>query len=372
MNTFASSPSSAPAPEAPAAPADGARARGETAQAPAAPLVNGQVRPPVIEARGLSKRYGQHWAVRDLDLQIHEGEIFGLLGPNGAGKTTTILMLLGLTDPTSGTARVLGRDPWREALAVKASVGYLPENVGFYDDLTGRKNLLYTARLNGLPEAEARERIQELLETVGLAHAADRPVRVYSRGMRQRLGLADVLVKSPRIVILDEPTLGIDPAGIREILDLIARLAREERVTILISSHLLHQVQQICHRVGIFVGGRLIAHGSVGQLSQQLAGGAPLVVDVEVEAKADTARARELLQRVEGVSGVDTEPEAGRLQVRCSRDVRAALARTLLENGIGLVGLAVHTYGLDDIYHRYFQGGDAGEQRGGNAIRRPA
>jgi len=334
---------------------------------------NGQVRAPVIEARGLSKRYGQHWAVRDLDLVLHEGEIFGLLGPNGAGKTTTILMLLGLTDATAGSVRVLGHDPWREPLAVKSAVGYLPENVGFYDDLTGRQNLLYTARLNGLPEEEAARRIQGLLETVGLTGAADRPVRVYSRGMRQRLGLADVLVKSPRIVILDEPTLGIDPAGIREILDLIARLAREERVTVLISSHLLHQVQQICHRVGIFVGGRLIAHGSVAELSQKLAGGAPLVVDVDLAARSDVSRARGLLAGLDGVSRVEADPDGARLQVHCSRDVRAALARALLEHGIDLVGLAVHTYGLDDIYHRYFQGGDAGEQRGRDAAeRRPA
>ena len=353
---------------APAQPAEPGRAVEQSAT-----RANGQPRPPaVIEARGLCKRYGQHWAVRDLDLVIDEGEIFGLLGPNGAGKTTTILMLLGLTDATAGTVRVLGHDPWREPLAVKAAVGYLPENVGFYDDMTGRQNLMYTARLNGLQDTVAKERVQSLLEAVGLAHAADRPVRVYSRGMRQRLGLADVLVKSPRVVILDEPTLGIDPAGIREILDLIARLAREERVTILISSHLLHQVQQICHRVGIFVGGRLIAHGSVAELSQKLAGGAPLVVDVEVEPKEDARRARDLLAGLEGVSSVDADPKTGRLQVSCSRDVRGTIARTLLEHGVELVGLGLHTYGLDDIYHRYFQGGDAGEQRDPVASARPA
>ncbi|MBO8141596.1 MAG: ABC transporter ATP-binding protein [Firmicutes bacterium] len=322
----------------------------------------------VIETTGLCKRYGEHWAVRDLNLTIREGEVFGLLGPNGAGKTTTILMLLGLTEPTSGSARVLGHNPFREPLPVKAAVGYLPENVGFYDDMTGRDNLLYTARLNGLTETDARARIDALLEAVGLAGAADRPVRVYSRGMRQRLGLADVLVKSPRVVILDEPTLGIDPAGTREILSLISRLAREERVTILISSHLLHQVQQICHRVGIFVRGKLIAHGSVDELSQQLAGGAPLVVDVEVGEAG--SRARELLERLDGVTAVDGDPQAGRLSVRCARDVRADIARTLVGHGLPLLGLHVHTYGLDDIYHTYFEGGSADGEHVRDAARR--
>src|SRR5690606_30866566 len=171
-------------------------------------------RRPVIEARGLTKRYGRHTAVAGLDLTIYEGEVFGLLGPNGAGKTTTILMLLGLTEPTAGSVRVLGWDPARDPIEVKRAVGYLPENIGFYDDMTGRENLLYTARLNGLPERDAQERIDSLLTAVGLEGAGDRLVRVYSRGMRQRLGLADVLVKRPRMIILDEPTLGIDPAGI--------------------------------------------------------------------------------------------------------------------------------------------------------------
>ena len=318
----------------------------------------------VIEARGLVKRYGSRTAVQGLDLTVYEGEIFGLLGPNGAGKTTTILMLLGLTEPTAGSVRVLGEDPTRNPLAVKRAVGYLPENVGFYDDLTGFENLMYTARLNQIPEPEAQARIQTLLEAVGLADAAERRVREYSRGMRQRLGLADVLVKRPRIVILDEPTLGIDPKGVHEVLELIARLAREQRVTVLLSSHLLHQVQQICHRVGIFVAGRLIAEGRIEELAQQLAGSAPLVVEVTVQ--GDEAKAEGLLRSVEGV--LQVERSDSNLIVRCGRDVRMEVARRLVSAGVGLLRLGLRTYGLDDIYRIYFEGGAAD----GGTVRSPS
>ena len=307
----------------------------------------------VIEARGLTKRYGTRTAVQGLDLTIFEGEIFGLLGHNGAGKTTTILMLLGLTEPTSGSVRVLGADPLRDPLTVKRQVGYLPENVGFYEDLTGFQNLLYTARLNGIPEAEARAHVESLLRLVGLEHAAHRRVREYSRGMRQRLGLADVLVKRPRIVILDEPTLGIDPKGVDEVLELIARLAREEHVTVLLSSHLLHQVQRICHRVGIFVGGRLIAQGPIDELARQLAGSAPLVVEVGV-AEGEQSKAESLLRALDGVLGVEVDADG--LLLSCRQDVRAEVARTLVTHGLSVRHLRLHTYGLDDIYRIYFEG----------------
>ena len=333
-------------------------------------------RRPVIEARGLVKRYGQRLAVQGLDLTVYEGEIFGLLGPNGAGKTTTILMLLGLSEPTAGSVRVLDEDPVRNPLAVKEKVGYLPENVGFYDDMTGFENLLYTARLNRIPEPEARSRIGSLLETVGLADAAHRRVREYSRGMRQRLGLADVLVKKPRMIILDEPTLGIDPKGVQEVLELIARLAREERVTVLLSSHLLHQVQQICHRVGIFVGGRLLAQGGVDELARQLSGSAPLVVEVAVE--GDPGRAEKVLSSLESVLEVERlEKEVpAQYLLHCSRDVRAELARRLVEAGLAPVHLRLRAYGLDDIYRIYFEGGGGdgravdGDHRGQRAARR--
>lgn len=221
---------------------------------------------PLVEARALTKRYDGFVAVDELSFQVQAGEIYGLLGPNGAGKTTTILMLLGLSEPTSGDSRVLGLDPARVPLEVKRRVGYLPDSVGFYGRLSGRENLDYTARLNGLPPTAAADRIGGLLSQVGLTDAADKPADTYSRGMLQRLGVADALVKDPAVLILDEPTASIDPAGVAELLALIRSLVSEHGLAVLLSSHLLAQVEQLCDRVGIFSHGRLIAEGSVAEL----------------------------------------------------------------------------------------------------------
>ncbi|MDD2512772.1 MAG: ABC transporter ATP-binding protein [Proteiniphilum sp.] len=225
---------------------------------------------PTIVTSHLTKRYGDFTAVSDLTLEIGRGEVFGLLGPNGAGKSTTILMLMGMTEPTAGSVRVCGLDPVRQPIEVKRHVGYLPEDVGFYDDLSGLDNLIYTARLNGLTEGEARSRSLQLMERVGLAEEIGKKTGKYSRGMRQRLGLADVLIRNPEVIILDEPTLGIDPSGIRDFLRLIVTLSRGEGITVLFSSHHLHQVQQVCDRVGIFVKGSLLAQGDIASLARQL------------------------------------------------------------------------------------------------------
>jgi ABC-2 type transport system ATP-binding protein len=206
--------------------------------------------------------------VDHLTFSIQEGEIFGFLGPNGAGKTTTLLMLLGLTEPTSGTAQVAGIDPIRNPVQVKRLIGYLPENMGFYRELNARQMLRLITDLNDLPRDQAETRIDQALETVGLLDEAAKPIQAYSRGMRQRLGLAEVLVKAPKVAFLDEPTLGLDPDGTNRMIDLIQRLARDQRMTILLSSHLLHQAQKICHRVGIMIRGRMVAQGPMAQLAE--------------------------------------------------------------------------------------------------------
>ena len=175
----------------------------------------------VIEATGLTKNYGQAVAVDHISFDVGRGEIFGLLGPNGAGKTTTILMMLGLTEITSGDVRVLGFNPAREPLSVKRRVGYMPDTVGFYDNLSAADNLRYTARLIGFRFAEREKRIAEALERVGLAEVADKRVATFSRGMRQRLGLAEILMKGAQIAILDEPTSGLDPHATSELLGII-------------------------------------------------------------------------------------------------------------------------------------------------------
>jgi len=227
---------------------------------------------PVIETTNLTKRYGAQVAVNRLSLEVAEGEIFGFLGPNGAGKTTTILMLLGLSEPSAGTARVCGIDPTREPVRVKRLVGYLPENVGFYEDMTGFDNLKYVTRLNGLQEGVARARIEAALERVGLVDERRKRVGAYSKGMRQRLGIAEVLIKEPRVVFLDEPTMGLDPDGTQRMLEMIQLLSRDHGITVFFSSHLLDQVQRISDRVGIMLKGSLVAVGPIQELAQRSLG----------------------------------------------------------------------------------------------------
>lgn len=223
----------------------------------------------VIECRDLTKIYANQTAVDHLNLSIYEGEIFGFLGPNGAGKTTTLLLLLGLSEPTSGTARVLGLDPTRDPIKIKTIVGYLPENVGFYEDMDAVENLLYVSRLNGIPDDEAIPYIEELLTVVELKEDKHKKVGAYSRGMKQRLGIAEVLVKKPKIVFLDEPTMGLDPDGTNRMLDLISSLSREKGITVFFSSHLLDQVQKISDRVGIMLKGKLVACGRIEDLAKE-------------------------------------------------------------------------------------------------------
>ena len=305
----------------------------------------------VIETTKLSKRYRDMVAVNALDLKVEQGEIFGFLGPNGAGKTTTILMLLGLTEPASGQARVCGFDPTRQPLEVKKRVGYLPENPGFYDDLSGRENLFYIARLNRIPAAEASSKITRLLEQIGLGDDGDRAVREYSRGMKQRLGIAEVLIKEPKALLLDEPTLGLDPDGAARILELITGLSRERGLTALLSSHLLHQVQQICHRVGIIVKGKLIAQGEVNQLGSAIFKDRQWNFLVEVAGHTDGLENE--LRALPGVA--DIEPRSRGWFLRCTRDVRQEVVSLVTRRGLPLLQLRSEDTTLEEIYLKYFR-----------------
>ncbi len=223
----------------------------------------------IIETRGLSKKYGHQIAVEQLTFQVEEGEIFGFLGPNGAGKTTTLLMLLGLSQPNEGSVKVCGLDPVRKARDVKRLVGYLPENVGFYGELNALQSLEYVASLNGMDRVTAQERIREALELVELSSDPQKRVAAYSRGMSQRLGIAEVLIKDPKVLFLDEPTLGLDPDGAFRLIELIQSLNRDRKITVLLSSHNLYQVQKICHRVGIMIKGKMVAEGSIEALARE-------------------------------------------------------------------------------------------------------
>jgi len=302
----------------------------------------------VIEVHGLTKRYGHTVAVDGIDLKIEAGEVFGLLGPNGSGKTTTILMLLGLTEPTGGTVSVLGFDPLRRPLEVKRRVGYLPDLVGFYDHLSAYENLAYTARLIGLDSVESAGRINKALDRVGLGDVARQRVSTFSHGMRQRLGLAELLVKEARIAILDEPTNGLDPQATQELLGLIGEL-RADGMTIVLSSHLLGLVQTICDRVALFRKGHIGLIGKVPDLAREVLGGA-FVIEVEAEG-VDLAEA---LTGIDGIGAVTQMTEAT-TRVDADRDVRPEIARRVVETGGLLRNMTISRTSLDEVYVRYFE-----------------
>ncbi len=301
---------------------------------------------PTISARGLTKRYDTTVAVDDLSLDLYPGEVFGLLGPNGAGKTTTILMLLGLTEPTSGSVEVLGLDPTRHPLEVKRRVGYMPDAVGFYETLTGIENLRYTARLNRMTVDDAR--LLDLLAKVGLGTAASQTVGTYSRGMRQRLGIADALVKNPRILILDEPTTAIDPEGVVEMLDLIRGLA-DEGLTVLLSSHLLHQVETVCDRVAIFVNGKIVAQGSPHQLAAEDPG--PELVEISVRNPDGLDRSVLGGRHVRQVSPT-RRPDTWRVELEPG--MTPDLVASLVGAGAKITSIHRLSDDLDAVYRRYF------------------
>lgn len=309
---------------------------------------------PIIQLKGLTKCYGSQKAVDNLSLDIYKGEIFGLLGPNGAGKTTTILMMLGLTDPTNGSAFVCGYNSTNNPISVKRKVGYMPDTLGFYDNMTALENLMYIARLNGLAEKEIRKRTVEILETVGLSTALNKKTGTFSRGMKQRLGLADVLIKQPDVIILDEPTLGIDPSGVREFLTLIKRLSKEQDLTVLLSSHHLHHVQQVCDRVGIFVKGKLLAQGNIDTLSGNLFNSEGHVVSVSLaDVIPQPWTLQQELEQWETIKQFTITDKT--IEFDCKENITPALVRFFVEKGCDVLGVHQKSYGLDDIYQKYFE-----------------
>jgi ABC-2 type transport system ATP-binding protein len=308
----------------------------------------------VIEAQNLTKRYDGVPVVKGISFSVAQGEIFGLLGPNGAGKTTTILMMLGLTEVSDGQVRVLGYDPVRQPLQVKRRVGYLPDAVGFYDNLTAAENLRYTGRLIGLRADECEAKMIEALDHVGLHDVTDRRVATFSRGMRQRLGIAEILLKDAQIAILDEPTSGLDPQATIELLEIIRNL-KHKNVTVLLSSHLLDRVQSVCDRVALFSQGNIVLLGSVEELGRKVLGGTS---NLDVEAEGNGIEAK--LRAIPGVSAVETLGP-GRWRLKTDRDVRSEAADAVIGAGGKLQRLALEAPSLETIYTRYFRD----EQEGG-------
>ena len=305
-----------------------------------------------VETQDLTKKYDGTTVVDHLNLHVAENEVFGLLGPNGAGKTTTILMLLGLTEPASGSARIFGFDSTREPLKVKRLAGYLPEKVGFYNGLTARQNLKFIAQLNNISDAESLPLIEQLLEAVGIADMADVAVGKFSRGMKQRLGIADVLVKKPKIAILDEPTAGLDPEGISQILDIIADLPKKG-TTVVLSSHRLYEVQKVCHSIGILSKGKLVVEGSLDELGREaLAEGR---YRIEVETTQPSPQLVKVIKQINGVKNI--EAKGNQLQISTDSDLRAEISKAVVQSNAPLIQVKIQEVSLEDIYKRYFHEG---------------
>jgi ABC-2 type transport system ATP-binding protein len=305
-----------------------------------------------IETKDLTKRYGKVTVVDHLNFHVRENEVVGLLGPNGAGKTTTILMMLGLTEPVSGTIRVCGFDPTREPLKVKRIVGYLPEVVGFYYNLTARENLEFIADLNNLSRAESKKRVERVLELVGLTAERDMLTGKFSRGMKQRLGIADVLIKEPKLIILDEPTSGLDPQGINQLLDVIAGLP-QMGTTVLLSSHQLYQVQRVCHSVGILSKGKMVIEGLIDELGREAMAGGRYIIEIEIaEPKAELA---DIVKKVPGVERVEVEGNV--FKISTNSDLRSQISKVVVDSNALLVQMKLHEFSLDDIYMKYFNEG---------------
>jgi ABC-2 type transport system ATP-binding protein len=224
----------------------------------------------MIEIKNLTKKFGTFTAVDHVSYNVEESEIFGLLGHNGAGKTTTILMLLGLITPTEGTAIVDGADIVKSPLEARRNVGLLPENIGFYDNLNARQNLSFYAELAQVPDNVAKGRVEQLIDMVGLGQKRDVKVAAYSHGMRQRLGIAQSLVRGPKILILDEATQGIDPEGTRDLRELIRMLSKEKGMTIVFTTHVLYEVNKLCDRVAIMKNGTIAGLGTIPELRKQV------------------------------------------------------------------------------------------------------
>ena len=301
---------------------------------------------PPVKARGLVKRYKDVLAVDHVELNVNAGDVYGFLGPNGAGKTTTLRMALGLITPTDGTVELFGRDPMREGARALQGVAGFVEAPRFYPYLTGRKNLELLAAFDG---GDARARIAEVLDIVDLAPRAIHRVGGYSHGMRQRLGIAAALLRSPRLLILDEPATGLDPAGMRDMRRLIGRLA-EEGMTVLLSSHQLPEVQELCVRVAIVDSGRVVYEGALADLRRQ--GGAGYRLRT-----SDDARALELTRLQPGVAHVLADGRGLAFQAD-ERDV-GALSLALARANIAILALTPELATLEDLFFRLTEQGAA-------------
>ncbi|WP_297510505.1 ABC transporter ATP-binding protein [Thermococcus sp.] len=300
-----------------------------------------------ITIEGLTKSYGKFKAVDNLSFTVEEGEVFGFLGPNGAGKTTTILSMLGIIIPDSGTIRILGMDVMREPIRVKERIGYLPENATVYGELTAWKNLEFFANFYGMGKSERDERITRALKMVGLWDVRYRAVKTFSKGMKQRLLLAQTLINDPELLILDEPTSGLDPAGVHLVKEVI-RDFRGEGKTVFFSSHVLSEVEELSDRVGIIVGGKLKAIGPLREIKRQFMGLEGFEIIVET---------REELPELEHEDITEIRRVAPNRAIIFARsDIRGWLSRYLASKGVTIISLEIKEPSLEDVFLKTIYG----------------
>lgn len=304
----------------------------------------------MIQVEHLSKRYGDKLAVDDISFRVHEGEILGFLGPNGAGKSTTMRILTGFIPATSGTAKVAGYDVFTDSLNVRRQIGYLPENVPLYPEMRVNEYLLFRSQLKGVPRKERRTKIQEALEKCGVVEVQNQIIGTLSKGYRQRVGLTDAMLHDPKILILDEPTIGLDPNQIRQIRTLIKELGRKH--TILLSTHILPEVEMICGRVIIINKGKLVAMDTPSNLTSRLRG----VATVSLEAKGPFERIKSVLEGVSGVLNVKGEngAETHRFIVEVDKggDAREEIFKTFVENQWVLLEMKKEAVTLEEVFHQ--------------------
>jgi ABC-2 type transport system ATP-binding protein len=303
----------------------------------------------MIQVRNLSKNYARHEAVRNISFEVARGEIVGFLGPNGAGKTTTLRMLTGYLPPTSGSARVAGFDIFRESIEARRRVGYMPENVPLYPDMRVREYLYFRARLKGLDGRDARRQVGAVLDTCGLQSVRRKMIKTLSKGYRQRVGLADALVHDPELLILDEPTNGLDPNQIRQIRELIRHLAASH--TVLISTHILHEVEITCNRVIIIDNGRIKASDTPANLTRQMRAAGRVQAEIRGEPEVVAAA----VQQLEHVKKVTPEPLPGgwtalTIWVDSGTDARERVARLAAQHGWPMRSLFSHVATLEDVF----------------------
>lgn len=305
----------------------------------------------VVETYELTKTYGDFTAVDHINMEVNKGEIFGFLGPNGAGKTTTVLMLMGLSVPTSGTAIVGGYDIVEQSREIRTAASIIPEYASLYGDLTAFENLDYLGRLNDMPKEERENRIHDLLEIVGMSDWLDTKYEAFSRGMKQRVGLASTMMKDPQVLFLDEPTLGLDPVGTREIRELILDLNKNQGLTIVMTSHILSEVQATCDRIAIINKGKLVLKETMENLNHIMTG----ADDRSVEFKL-TDVSPDLVSLIEDIDGVkQVTQENGRFYVYGNMEIDYQVSRTIVENGSTILVMKPREYTLEEIFMKYYE-----------------